>query len=88
LIKIHGSKKSLILVNVEQKNIKKLPKSKSEEDKSDKKKNLRAKKTKGKKIKAEKEKRLALKQALEPGTNCSFCFEIILYDVKLKLKFF
>lgn len=49
-----------------QKNIDKLPKSKSEEEKSDKKKNLRAKKVKGKKIKAEKEKRLALKQAMEP----------------------
>ena len=56
-----------IFIILSQKNIKKLPKSKSEEDKKDKKKNLRSKKILGKKKKAKKENLLKIKQALNPG---------------------
>ncbi len=52
---------------LKQKNIDKLPKSKSEEDKKDKKKNLRSKKILGKKIKKQKEERLKVAQSLDPG---------------------
>ena len=58
---------NLIFIILSQKNIKKLPKSKSEEDKKDKKKNLRSKKILGKKKKAKKENLLKIKQALNPG---------------------